>query len=83
MRWKKNENSRISNRIDLRKSIEIEKYSFKFIHIISLSLGLVYTVILLLFRDKNNLTINHFLIGFTFFVLLKHQFPLFLFLHLF
>ena len=46
---KKNENSRISNRIDLRKSIEIEKYSFKFIHIISLSLGLVHTVILLLF----------------------------------
>lgn len=72
---KKNENSRISNRIDLRKSIEIEKYSFKFIHIISLSLGLVHTVILLLFRDKNNLTIKSFSNWFYFFCPIEASIP--------
>lgn len=46
--------------IDLKKSIALEKYSFKFIHISSLCLGLVHTIIFFLIRDKNSFTIDSF-----------------------
>jgi hypothetical protein len=72
---KKNENSRISERIDLRKSIEFEKYSFIFIHIISICLGLVHSVILILFRDKNDFTINSFSNWFYFFCPIEASIP--------
>lgn len=72
---KKNENSRISERIDLRKSIEFEKYSFIFIHIISICLGLVHSVILILFRDKNDYTINSFSNWFYFFCPIEASIP--------
>ena len=71
----KNENSRLSERIDFRRSIEFDKYSFKFIHIISLCLGLAHTVVLFLFRDKNDFTIKSFSNWFYFFCPIEASIP--------
>lgn len=43
---------------NLRDSISFTKHSFKFIHIISLCLGLVHTIIFFLIRDTNDFTVQ-------------------------
>ena len=52
------ENAEREETINVRNSIAFVKISFKFIHIISLILGLLHTVILILIRDKNNYNLD-------------------------
>ena len=71
---KKNDNNDNQD-IDLKKSIALEKYSFKFIHISSCCLGLVHSIIFFLIRDTNSYTINSFEDWFYFFCPIKASVP--------
>lgn len=72
---KKNENNNISDIINSSKAIELEKYSFKFIHITSFGLGVVHTILLILFRDTNDYTIKSFKNWFYFFCPIEASIP--------
>ena len=52
------ENEEKEETINVRSSIAFVKISFNFIHIISLILGLVHTIILFLIRDTNNYNLD-------------------------
>ena len=46
------------DRTNFRDSIAFEKHSFKFIHILSFSLGVIHSIIFLIIRDKNDYDIQ-------------------------
>ena len=62
------ENAEREDTINVRNSIAFVKISFKSIHIISLILGLLHTVILILIRDKNNYNLDSLREWFYFFI---------------
>ena len=72
---KKNENNNISNIINSSRVIELEKYSFKFIHITSFCIGAVHTILLGLFCDKNEYAIKSFNNWFYFFCPIEASIP--------
>ena len=55
---KKNENEEENENINLRKSISFSKHSFKSIHISSLILGVIHTVLFILISDKREYNIE-------------------------
>ena len=66
-----NDTDENSNSSNLRKSIAFEKISFKFIHITSLCLGIVHTVIFFIIIDGTNYTIQSWGNWFYFFYPIK------------
>ena len=57
-RGKKTTEEDDSDRTNFRDSIAFEKHSFKIIHIISFSLGVVHSIIFFFIRDKNDYNIQ-------------------------
>ena len=68
---KESEEEENEDSLNIRGSIAIAKHSFKFIHFISLALGLIHTAIFILFSEKEDLNINAMLDWFYFFMPIK------------